>query len=306
MSEQEDDRRQDDRRQSDKRKKRSDAAAQAAKKSDDGGGGGWITTFADLMSLLMAFFVLLYAFSEVDKAKFETLGDSLKSAFGVEPDPEKKEIVKQKEKVVVAVPVPSQDTSTPTPQGFTMTCTDPLSYLNNQQRMPEEPKPNVSNTEKTKKDYEFLRQVFEEEIKVNLISVGQEGEMIVIQLIGDNSFEPGSADLSDQTVEIVEKFSKAIQKIKGHVIIEGHTDNKPIMSAKFQSNWALSSARAASIVYALELREIDRKRMSIRGFADTKPVAGNDTPEGRAKNRRIEIKIHKSQLNKLKKLKTLQ
>lgn len=125
----------------------------------------------------------------------------------------------------------------------------------------------------------------------------QAGRVVVRDLIdrsivtarGDGLFEAGSATLSPSFAELLERIGEAVAKVEGTVLVRGHTDNRPIRSARFPSNWHLSQARADAVAEALAARLGNRTKVKTEGSADSEPVATNETPEGRAQNRRVEV-----------------
>ena len=137
--------------------------------------------------------------------------------------------------------------------------------------------------------------LFAPETKSAKITVTSDERGIVISLASDNFFEEGSADLNiEETREILLKLSKFFQEpeIKNRRFrIEGHTDSTPVSNEKFPSNWELSAARAVNTLHYLSDFGVDEKRFSVAGYADTRPVFSNDTREGQAYNRRVDILI---------------
>ncbi len=145
-----------------------------------------------------------------------------------------------------------------------------------------------------KKTYDNLVTELSNEIKKGEIEVTQLRDKLTLQLVEKILFESGSAEIKGSGKLVIDRVAEILKKVKGkHIRIEGHTDNKPIgpkISKKFATNWELSSARATTVVrYLIEKGGIDAKYLSAVGYAEFRPVASNDTEEGRAKNRRSEI-----------------
>lgn len=153
------------------------------------------------------------------------------------------------------------------------------------------PKPTFISTT-AKKD--LLTEFLYKEIQEGLITLQQDNEHSVITLLGDGMFSPGSTAISHNYIAILNKIAEALSSVKGQIQIVGHTDNRPIFSTRFSSNWSLSNERARSAMQILSNRGISINQLSVEGQADTKPIASNDTAEGRARNRRIEIIIMNS------------
>ncbi len=141
--------------------------------------------------------------------------------------------------------------------------------------------------------YQQLRLELSEEINKGLADVLREGDDIIVRLANQGSFVSGSADLRESFGGTLNRVGRAISKSDGLIKIEGHTDNVPVaFSERFRSNWDLAAARSASVAsFLVNTSGIKQKRLVVNGFADTKPIDSNDTPAGRAKNRRIEIII---------------
>jgi chemotaxis protein MotB len=143
------------------------------------------------------------------------------------------------------------------------------------------------------RDLEFqrIRAELSNEIQNGLAEVEKEGDKVIIRLAEQGSFESGSANLKSQFKTLLSNVGNTVSSSKGEIRIEGHTDNVPVIAnAKFKSNWDLSGARAGSVAdYLIDSSSIKQGRISVQGFADTKPIQSNDTASGRSKNRRIEI-----------------
>ena len=143
------------------------------------------------------------------------------------------------------------------------------------------------------RDLEFqrIRAELSNEIQNGLAEVEKEGDKVIIRLAEQGSFESGSANLKSQFKTLLNSVGNTVSSSKGEIRIEGHTDNVPVIAnAKFKSNWDLSGARAGSVAdYLIDSSNIKQGRLSVQGFADTKPIQSNDSASGRSKNRRIEI-----------------
>ncbi len=271
---------------------------------DDGGGAGWLATFADLMSLLMCFFVLLLSFSEMDVLKFKRLAGSMRNAFGVQavvnanavpkgtsiiaqefspgkPDPTPlREIWQKKEdNIKDSLDVECQDmgSSNAGEQG-------------NAQRevMIDKVQDLVGETEK---DAIELATALSKEIAEGVIEVETSGRTITVRIKEHGTFASGSADLSPNFKPVLKILRGVLEDTDGQFVVEGHTDNVPISTARFRSNWALSSARAVSVAHALFGDKLTQDRFAVSGHADTKPLVSHETPAGRARNRRVEVVI---------------
>jgi type VI secretion system protein ImpK len=136
-----------------------------------------------------------------------------------------------------------------------------------------------------------LAQFLEADIKAGLVAVRDEVDRSVVTVRGDGLFEAGSATLVPQREVLMKRIAEALSNVPGSVLVTGHTDNQAIRSARFPSNFHLSEERARSVAQLLAANKVDAERLSTAGRADSEPVAGNDTPANRAKNRRVEITL---------------
>jgi len=227
----------------------------------------WMTTFADLMALMMTFFVLLYSFSTIEEKKFKMIASSMAEGFGSS-----------------VVHFTEQANSAPGAPTFT-----PLmpSASRSSSRTEAERK-----AEATQDLLVQLQDSMHKEIEEGLINIESQGNSVVVRLPEEIAFPSGSDELSGDILPVIAEVGKALRNAPGLIMISGHTDNQPISSSRFRSNWGLSTDRAVSVVQQLiALGGIDPERLSAIGYADTRPIVPNDTPEHRAKNRRVEISI---------------
>ena len=233
-----------------------------------GGAPRWMATFADLMSLLMCFFVLLLSFSEMDVQKYKLVAGSMKNAFGV-----------QQERIALNSPVGTQEEIITTPE----------QVATPEQQMIQEIQELVAETER---DINKLEESLDSEVSGGQLDLESGFRSITIRIKEQGSFNSGSADLQPAFVEVMTKLRNVLKDVNGKISVEGHSDNIAINTSRFPSNWALSSARALSVAHALmENDEIPNERFLVVGFAVTKPFQTNDTAVGRASNRRVEIHI---------------
>ncbi len=223
-------------------------------------GEGWIVTFSDLMSLLLTFFILLYSMSTVEVSKFKQLMKSVQSALGVQQVPE-----------------------AGTREGLEMLDHDGES----------QPDAVDELGGMVQKELQEIQSKVEEFIIKNKlggkvsVEVGERGAVITISDVV--LFPEGEAKFTRQAQPILKKLTELLKEFPYQVRVEGHTDNVPIHNSKYPSNWELSSARASEIVRFFIRHGVDPKRLVAAGYAHYRPIADNSTPEGRARNRRVEI-----------------
>ena len=244
----------------------------------------WVLTFADLMSLLLAFFVLLFSFSELDVLKYKQVAGSMNDAFGVQREVHVKDPPK-------GINIIAQEFSAGTPEPTTInrmrqhTTDDWRQYLKVPKALDEE-------LSKMEQEGQRLRMIFAEEIAEGSVELEIDDPRIVIRILEKSSFSSGSTELIEPFRTILDKMAKAISLSDGIVVIAGHTDNQPIFTTHFRSNWELSSSRAVTVVHELlKKSNINSHRFRIEGYSDTRPVDTNDTKEGRSRNRRVEVTL---------------
>ena len=231
-------------------------------KKDSGGAPGWMATFADLVTLLMCFFVLLFAMSTTQQETYKELVKSLRSALGAQSVPE-----------------------SGTREGLTM---HPVPS--------EEPSENQQIDElggMIEKELEEIVSEVRELVLFNKlggeVSVTKNDDGVVITMSDLLLFGRGGTQLSEKGLDILKKVASVLSKLAYHVKIKGHTDSDTISSARFPSNWELSSARASTVTRLLVQNGVSPQLISAEGYAQYHPVATNDTARGRALNRRVEI-----------------
>ncbi len=247
---------------------------------------GWVMTFADLMSLLLAFFVLLFSFSELDKQKYKRIAGSMREAFGIQrvvrvKDPPKGVNIIARE----FSPGRPEPTLINTVRQFT------LDDLKKNLRIDEYL---AWLKKRMERDKAVLKAKLAKELGEGKIEIDTEDRKIVLRIREQGVFESGKAEIMPDYEPVLERIKEAlVQTGAGDlVVVSGHTDDRPISTGRFRSNWDLSAARAASVVHRLTADgALPPDHFRIEGYADTRPRADNSTPEGRAQNRRVEIEI---------------
>ena len=159
---------------------------------------------------------------------------------------------------------------------------------------PEEPVEKINQIDPNiDKLTESLVDTLESEILSNALSVSYDSNKVVVRFSEATTFPSGSEELKDAMFPILEKIERVLATCEGDVTVSGYTDNLPVNSARYRSNWDLSAARAVSVVHQLVFNnKIDVNRVSAAGRAETNPLAPNDTAANRAKNRRVEISVY--------------
>lgn len=259
----------------------------------------YLATFADLMSLLMCFFVLLLSFATIDAVRFKKMAESMKDAFGVQREIPATEIVKgvsvikqewspsvSEQSVITEI---RQETSDEEKENLKLKDGESDAEISENQAM--EMANRVIEKELTEQ-YAQLQEALKEEIDKGLISLERQDRKIIIRIQEKGSFASGSARLDPGFNRVMDRISRVLATRPGKILVAGHTDNIPIRTGRFRSNWELSSARAVTVLHSLlRNRDIDEHRVVVEGLADTRPLESNATPQGRAKNRRVELII---------------
>ncbi len=279
----------------------------------------YMGTFADLMALLMCFFVLLLSFSEMDVQKFKQVAGSMEAAFGVQRLIKAKDIPKGTSVIAqefspgkpqpTLITVIQQETKDTERQTLDFTdrqgsedgegsdkndeATESESVetlqINNQFTITIE---NKEPTEETEALAMEVAQQMKEELESGQIELVAQGKFLVFRIREQGSFDGGEAKIKPSFLPVLRKIRSILIGTAGRISVAGHTDNRPIYTKRFPSNWELSGARAATVARELlSTNELDRERFHIVGHADTLPVRKNNTRENRSYNRRVEIII---------------
>lgn len=249
----------------------------------------WVVTFADLMSLLMCFFVLLLSFSEIDAQKFKQIAGEMSKAFGVQRDVPALEIPKGTSPIFDKFsPAPPEPTVV---NEVKQTTTDEQPELETL-RSPTDTAVEDVIQEAMRDNLEKVQSVLRPAIEDGRVTLMQDQQRIVIRIEEKGAFPSGSAELTWEFEGLLLEMAPILAEISGRLTIEGHTDDVPIRTQRFYSNWDLSAARAASVANVLLAEgHLDAGRLAVTGLAFTEPRVPNTSPGNRAKNRRVEIII---------------
>ena len=225
----------------------------------------WLTTYSDMVTLLLAFFVLLFSFSNLDLAEFERAMLSLQEALGVLQG------------------------------GRTVTISEPALS-----EVPPSP-PDASDIRHRRQIEAFqirqllqARRAVEAELELAGIDVGVSFDLtergLIIHFTDQVLFASAQADLLPAAREILDVVTSVLVDLPNDVRVEGHTDSRPINTLRFPSNWELSTARSTTVLrHLLAIDDLDPLRLSAAGYGEFRPLATNETPEGRAQNRRVDL-----------------
>lgn len=230
----------------------------------------WLVSYADFITLLFAFFVVMFASSQADKGSAKQISESVKKAL-------------EESQVASAI------------AGILGGSADNKGAGNAMMRGPGGTKRATSEPTKTQiaellPSQIFLNHELKNEIATGKVQVHMGARGLIVSLQEAAFFPPGDDAVSEQAFQSVDKIAAAMRKLPNQVRLEGHTDSVPIHNSRFRSNWELSSARSiAMLVLLTEQFQIPAEKLAVAGYADTVPVDSNDSSEGRARNRRVEM-----------------
>ena len=233
------------------------------KKKEEASGATWLDTYADTVTLLMTFFVLLYSMSTLDEAKIQQVS----VAFNQVMSGKAADSILQYNLYDGEVPLVGGESK--------VESTDDSNV--------------IDSNEQT---YEQVKEFVEQSGLADSITVTPDERGVSLQLKDSILFETGKSDLKDNSKSILDQISSLIANLPNSIIVEGHTDNVPINTYEYQSNWELSSDRATTVIrYFIEQKHLTASRFSASGCGEYKPLVPNTSDENRAKNRRVNILI---------------
>ena len=244
------------------------------KQQDTGGGGGgapgWMTTFSDMMTLLLTFFILLYSISSVDAVKFKNISASLQSVLMGE----KNSSILEEEGTVEDIPLDE-------PKFDESEASDEV--------VPEE---QLRVDKETLDMYEKVEEYVTEKGLLADVTVSLNENGVFVNIKEAILFEPGRASLIAGGQELLDSLEDLFLQFENKIVVEGHTDDVPMSSAMYPSNWELSSGRAIQVVrYLSEVKSIPNSRLSAVAYGEYRPMVPNDSAENRALNRRVNLLI---------------
>jgi len=216
----------------------------------------WLVSYADFITLLFAFFTSMYAISSVNEGKFRILSESLAIAFN-----------------------PTMFTSTKLQEG-------PRFVKEQRSHVSDEFKDMFTN------NYQKIQAALSELEADRKLTLIAEENRITIRISESMLFEPGTDRIMKEGLPVIDEVASVLRELPNSIRVEGHTDNVPVNTERFPSNWDLSSARAITILkYFISEHGYDPRKLSALGFGEYRPVDTNDTPSGRFKNRRVDIMV---------------
>lgn len=234
--------------------------------SAEGGAQRWTVSYSDFVTLLLAFFAGLYSL------------EAQRSAHAAEP-----------EEVVQEEPPPPPPAPVPDPLPDVVSCEEPIAFSGPPLPQPPAPTPHDPAWQTLN---EVVRELVRDPALRGRVRLEPDPRGIRLSLGSSVLFAPAKDRVLESAHETIAKLADALGRLEGSVTVEGHTDNQRVLSWAFRSNWELSTARATEVLERLvEVHGIDPARLSAAGYGQYRPVATNDTPQGRAQNRRIDVVV---------------
>lgn len=239
----------------------------------------WAIPYGDLVTLLFALFTVMYAMSSVNEGKFRVLSDAMIAAFNGAP--------KSMRPLNMGEPEPGKGGEQPL-IGITPTA---LIKIKNQDAPAPMPKPSADMPGSLIRMEREVQDAMRALIDAKLITVKRESMWLEIEINTDILFPSGSGEFSSSAEPVLDKLAEVLAPFPNPIRVEGHTDDRPIHTAAFPSNWELSAARAASVVHQFTKQGIDPLRLEIVGFGEFHPRQANTSAEGRNANRRVAVLV---------------
>lgn len=231
----------------------------------------WLVSYADFITLLFAFFVVMYAISSINEGKYRILSHSLVNAF--KSNNSSSDVVVHQSTELMS------DNDHHTQQADSIKLIDDLKALK------------IKKQEKMKSMAKNILHALESLVKDGQVKVTQSSSGITVEINASVLFSPGQAKLAENSSLTLQAVAHVIKEQKHEIHVEGHTDNLPIHTESFPSNWELSTARASSVIRLFVENGVEPHRLTAIGYGENRPIETNETPEGRKRNRRVTIMI---------------
>ncbi|CDZ92902.1 flagellar motor protein MotD [Pseudomonas saudiphocaensis] len=220
----------------------------------------WMVSYADFITLLFAFFVVMYSISSLNEGKYKILSDSLVGVFN------------QPDRAIKPIPIGEERPRT----------TEPKDLQHDDAAAAQDPLESIMQS---------MREAFSDLIGANQLTLRGNEMWVEIELNSSLLFPSGDALPNDQAFELLERVARILAPFDNPIRVEGFTDNLPINTEQFPTNWELSAARAGSVVRMLVADGVAPSRLAAVGYGEFQPIADNSTPEGRARNRRVVLVV---------------
>ncbi|MDH5181372.1 MAG: flagellar motor protein MotD [Gammaproteobacteria bacterium] len=251
-------------------------ARRASKDQDKDDLGRWMVSYADFITLMFAFFVVMYAISSVNEGKYRVLADTLDKTFKQQEKSKDPIQVGKEPKTLVQIRKPRND--------------DEIDPDN-----PPKPDKKLQDKKQMAKIADQVINSLKPLVDQKLITVDHNQYWVQIEINTSILFDVGSAELENDASEPLVSLARVLKPLPNPIQVEGHTDNQPINTRVFPSNWELSASRAASVVHLFSKNGVEPERMTAIGYGEYRPKESNKTNKGRRNNRRVVIVILGSQ-----------
>lgn len=258
-----------------------------ARRRKAGSSGGWLTTYADMVTLLLTFFVLMLSISVVDVERYKAVAETMRNSFGSIPI---EESAVPGESVVELAPGAADPDSTiegPPPTQLIELDAPPTADTREDSTRALEDLRRQQLEERAAE----LRSTMSDAIAAGDLEIETTDDTVIIRIKENASFPSGSANMQRAFEPVVDRIADGLVNSDDRIVVTGYTDDVPISSGRFRSNWDLSAARAVSVLMSLRNQGIDADRLSARGMGENNPIALNDNEATRALNRRVEIAL---------------
>ena len=241
----------------------------------------WLVSYADLVTLLFAFFVVLFASTQTDKSRARQISRAVNNALESSHFETPSSSLKMQPDQVLTTPRAAEQTRAAQPTSA---------------RPTDESKKEISKIstpgDALKTSMTDLESALSAEMKQGQVAVHLEARGLVISMNAQAVFPSGGDAIGDMTYPLIAKIAATLNRIRNQIRLEGHTDSLPISNSRFRSNWELSAARSIAMLRILNERfDVSLNRMAVIGYADTNSVSNNDTEVGRTRNRRVDLVI---------------
>ncbi len=228
----------------------------------------WLVSYADFITLLFAFFVVMYAISSVNEGKYIVLSDSLVSAFKSKPTQALLAAESNLAPAIIELPVKNEA----------------LTINQSSEKK-------IVRQKKMKRMAKDIMQALESLVQDGKVRVTQSAQGITVEINASVLFSPAQAQLAESSKKTLRAVAEVVRGHEHEMHVEGHTDNLPISTNQYPSNWELSTARASSVIRLFINKGVDARRLTALGYGENRPVALNNTSDDRARNRRVTIMI---------------
>jgi chemotaxis protein MotB len=232
----------------------------------------WLVSYADFITLLLAVFAVMYALSQVNEGKYRTLSGSLIKAIATE---------KERRETLIAIPDPIPSTAAPI-----VIAADPAA-----KRASRYGEAQLRQQEKLRIIAQDIVAAFATLVNEGQVRVTQSERGVRVEINASALFALGEATLQRDSIKALSAVGQVLKHVDHAIQVEGHTDDKPIITSKFPSNWELSAVRASTVVRLLIDNGVKPTRLTALGYGENRPVESNDSEEGRARNRRVTLMI---------------